>query len=25
LLEVHPHGTSSTELLAALEKHLASR
>lgn len=25
LLEVHPHGTSSTELLGALEKHLASR
>jgi protein SCO1 len=25
LLEVHPHGTLSTELLAALEKHLAIR
>lgn len=25
LLEVYPHGTSSTELLAALEKHLAIR
>lgn len=25
LLEVHPHGTSSTELLAVLQKHLAIR